>query len=94
MRAPFWPLALGRKSFPPGEPVWLADGLREAGLRDALLSYPRIARSCKEQNGQSLRFVFEHASAGSVRLDQPVGPFSQRRFGPRDVVSEAGDVPL
>jgi CRISPR system Cascade subunit CasD len=94
LRAPFWPLALGRKSFPPGEPVWLANGLREEGLRDALLSYPRIARPRNGQNGQSLRFVFEHASAGSVRLDQPVAPFSQRRFGPRYVVSEAIDVPL
>lgn len=94
LRAPAWPLALGRKGFPPGLPVWLANGLREEGLRDALLSYPRIAQPRHEHRDHPVRFAFEHESAGSVRLDQPVAPFSQRRFGPRYVVSEAIHVPI
>jgi CRISPR system Cascade subunit CasD len=94
LHAPIWPLALGRKGFPPALPVWLADGLREESLRDALLAYPRIAQPRHEHRDHPLRFVFEHESAGSVRLDQPVAPFSQRRFGPRYVISEAIHVPL
>lgn len=88
LRAPVWPLALGRKSFPPGEPVWLEGALREEGLRDALLAWPRIAKARLEQKDEPLRLILEHASAGAVRLDQPVAPFSERRFGPRYIVSE------
>jgi CRISPR system Cascade subunit CasD len=83
-----WPLALGRKSMPPGEPVWIPDGARDEPLRDALRSYPRIARSRLEHRGEPLRLMLEHASEGSVRLDQPVGPYAERRFGPRFVKQE------
>ncbi len=88
LRAPAWPLALGRKSFPPGEPVWLEGALREEGLRDTLLAWPRIATARHEHKGEPIRLIIEHASAGAVRLDQPVAPFSERRFGPRYIVSE------
>ena len=43
---PVWPLFLGRKSFPPAEPIRLPDapplgpGLRPLPLREALLQYP------------------------------------------------------
>ena len=40
LAAPAWPLALGRKSFPPGLPVYLRDGLRSARLEEALSEYP------------------------------------------------------
>ncbi len=88
LRAPAWPLALGRKSFPPGEPVWLKGALHEEGLRDALLAWPGIATARHEHKGEPIRLIIEHASAGTVRLDQPVAPFSERRFGPRYIVSE------
>ncbi len=43
---PVWPLYLGRKSFVPGCPVYLADGLVELPLVEALSSYqPSIAPS-------------------------------------------------
>lgn len=29
LRAPVWPLFLGRKGYVPGEPVWVSDGVRE-----------------------------------------------------------------
>lgn len=32
LRAPFWPLCLGRKSFVPGSPVWLPEGLSSLAL--------------------------------------------------------------
>lgn len=89
LRAPVWPLALGRKSFPPGEPVWMADALLEAPLRQALLDWPRIAAPRYEHRDDSLRLVLEHESEGAIRLDQPVAPFVQRRFGPRYVATEA-----
>ncbi len=89
LRAPVWPLALGRKSFPPGEPVWLEGALREKGLRDALLAWPSIAKARHEHKDAPLRLILEHASTGAVRLDQPVAPFSERRFGPRYIASEA-----
>lgn len=94
LRSPYWPLALGRKSFPPGEPIWLEGALREEGLRDALLAWPRIATIHREQRGEPVRLVLEHESEGAVRLDQPVAPFAERRFGPRYIASEAVHVPV
>lgn len=94
LRAPVWPLALGRKSFPPGEPLWMADALREAPLRQALRDWPRIAAPRHEHRDDPLRLVLEHASEGAIRLDQPVAPFAQRRFGPRYVATGVADVPL
>lgn len=94
LRAPVWPLALGRKSFPPGEPVWLPEAIRPEGLRAALLAWPRIAKPRYSDNNQALRLVMEHESEGAVRLDQPVAPFSERRFGPRYILSEPIHVPV
>lgn len=92
--APRWPLALGRKSFPPGEPLWLKDAIREQCLREALLTWPRLTQPRSGQQDEPLRMVLEHESEGAVRLDQPVSPFSERRFGPRYIVSEAIHVPV
>jgi CRISPR system Cascade subunit CasD len=92
LKSPVWPIALGRKSMPPGEPVWLPDGVRDDGLCDVLRHYPRIARSRFEHRGEPLRLMLEHPSEGAVRLDQPTGPFAERRFGPRFVKQEVIDV--
>ncbi len=94
LRSPVWPLYLGRKSFPPTQPVSLKDALREQNLREVLLAWPRIAQPRLEHREKPLRIVLEHLEAGAVRLDQPVAPFSQRRFGPRYVVSETIHVPV
>lgn len=94
LRAPVWPLALGRKSFPPGEPVCLEDGLRDETLRSSLLAYPRIIAARQVHRDSPIRLILEHESVGAVRLDQPVAPFAQRRFGPRYVASESIHVPF
>jgi len=94
LRAPVWPLALGRKAFPPGCPVWFPDGLRELGLADALRVEPRIADPRAEHRDAPLRLLLEDAESGAVRLDQPVAPFAERRFGPRYVTAEVIDVPV
>ena len=94
LRSPVWPLSLGRKSFPPGMPVWLPDGLVDLPLSSALVAYDsehhRRPRS-------RLRLLLEDERQGAVRFDQPLAPFSERRFGPRFVTTrfwqEATDVP-
>lgn len=90
LRNPVWPLALGRKSFVPGMPVCLPEGLRSLDLLSALHSYPPLVRWAP---GSSVRLALEDFQEGSVRLDQPVGPFAQRRFGPRFVKQEVMHVP-
>ena len=92
LQAPVWLLSLGRKGFPPGEPVYLPNGLVDAPLRDALLGYPPLTPVL--QAGCSKRLIQEHDQHGFVRLDQPIAPFAQRRFGPRYVASEAIHVPV
>lgn len=91
---PVWPLALGRKSFPPGQPVRLSDSLQDASVREVLAVYPRIAMPHAEHRFQALRLILEHPSQGAVRLDQPVAPFAERRFGPRYIITETVNVPL
>ncbi|WKN23668.1 type I-E CRISPR-associated protein Cas5/CasD [Azotobacter vinelandii] len=90
LRRPVWPLALGRKSFVPGMPVFLADGLLHADLLSALSGYPPLVPWAP---GGSVRLALEDLREGSVRLDQPVGPFAERRFGPRFVKQEVLHVP-
>ena len=87
---PHWPLALGRKSMPPSLPLWLQDGVRDEPLREALQRYPRIAQSQDAATHPQplLRMMIEHASEGAIRLDQPIAPFAERRFGPRFVKQE------
>ncbi|MFC5697830.1 type I-E CRISPR-associated protein Cas5/CasD [Pseudomonas sp. GCM10022186] len=87
LRAPVWPLALGRKSFVPGLPVWLADGFLPLPLERALASYPRLAAAQRADREQPLRCLLEDDEEGAIRLDQPVAPFAERRFGPRFVKS-------
>lgn len=91
--SPVWPLALGRKSFVPGLPVLLKDGLRDQDLKSALESYPRLASPRHGQRKGGLRVLLEDAIEGSMRLDQPVAPFIERRFGPRFVKSGVVNVP-
>lgn len=94
LRKPFWPLALGRKSFPPSLPIWMADALREMPLLEVLCGCPRIAAPRHEHRDDPLRLMLEHDSEGAIRLDQPIAPFAERRFGPRYIAAEAIHVPI
>jgi CRISPR system Cascade subunit CasD len=91
LASPVWPLCLGRKAFPPGEPIWLSDGLRDSDLEVALATYPLL-----DAQGVSgaRRFIFEAGDEGALRMDQPIAPFSERRFGPRFVRQEERHVPV
>ena len=102
LRDPHWPLYLGRKAFVPGEPVWLADGLRpDEDLEMALRTYPWIGSDIASYPDQ-VRLVSEDPRGPEVRPDQPVS-FAERRFAPRHVITmfipapprkEADNVPL
>jgi CRISPR system Cascade subunit CasD len=81
---PHWPLYLGRKAFLPGEPVWLADGLREDGaLLQALQASPWLGRDPRKRPEQ-VRLVLDDPSGSETRPDVPLS-FADRRFAPRQV---------
>ena len=86
VRTPVWPLALGRKSFVPSQPVYLPGGVVETPLEESLCKWPLLPEGAIVPGG-ALRGVLEDACEGSIRLDQPVAPFAARRFGPRFVKS-------
>ena len=81
-----WPLARGRKSCVPSLPVYRPDGLSEQPLQAVLATWPCLVTGEAPQAPR--RVLLEHPSEGSLRLDQPVAPFAERRFGPRFVKSE------
>jgi CRISPR system Cascade subunit CasD len=90
LRNPVWPLALGRKSYVPSEPVWIEDGVQDAPLRDVLTRWPWIATQRKwEELPEKLMVSFESKDgSGILKMDQPLSSFAERRFGARLVFSE------
>jgi CRISPR system Cascade subunit CasD len=90
LRDPVWPLALGRKSYVPSEPIWIENALQDAPLREAVAQYPWIARQRKwEALPEKLLVSLVSADgSGVLRMDQPLSSFAERRFGARFVRSE------
>jgi len=99
LRAPVWPLYLGRKAFVPSQSVWLCDGLRpDEELEEALKAYPWLGNE-RYERPDKLRLVLEDAQEDEatpsgvegkqlvqVSRDQPVAFTSlHRRFLPRRV---------
>jgi len=84
LKTPHWPLSLGRKGCLPSPPVYLPDGVRDSALLDALRDYPELIKGA----GLQVRRLLLEATEGTVRLDQPIAPFVDRRFGPRFVLTE------
>lgn len=92
LQRPRWPLALGRKAFPPGLPVYLPDGFRrDVPLLRALRSYPWEPGHKQDRPGK-LRYVIEEGEERMpgdtvVRRTQPDQPlsFQPRRFARREV---------
>jgi CRISPR system Cascade subunit CasD len=90
LRNPVWPLALGRKSYVPSEPIWLENGLQDAPLKVILTRWPWIASPRKwEKPPERLLVSFESEDeTGVLKMDQPLSSFAERRFGARFVHSE------
>lgn len=92
---PVWPLALGRKSYVPSEPIWMPGAVVDADLRTALIEWPAIALRASRRFDTPLVLSLESPSrSGLMKMDQPLSSFAERRFGPRFVVSEVLDVPV
>ena len=90
LKNPEWPMFFGRKSFVPGKPVYLKDGLFEEPLELALFGYPSIApltiHGFKEE--KKLRLILECGAneEGERRQDVPVSfNHRHRRFMTRYV---------
>jgi CRISPR system Cascade subunit CasD len=83
LRHPRWPLCLGRKGCVPSPPVYLYDGICDTDLVTALHQYPELV----PQAARGPRRLLLEAEEGAVRLDQPIAPFAERRFGPRFVTT-------
>lgn len=73
LRSPVWPLFLGRKSFVPGAPVYLDDGLKVGqGLEQALEIYPDIALPMRgDKRSERVRLLLESADGDERRQDTP-----------------------
>jgi len=92
---PVWPLALGRKSYVPSEPIWMPDAVVDADLRETLVQWPAIALPRPGAPRAPWILSLESADrSGLMKMDQPLSSFAERRFGPRFVVSEVLDVPV
>ncbi|MHB8455720.1 MAG: type I-E CRISPR-associated protein Cas5/CasD [Acidiferrobacterales bacterium] len=90
LRDPFWPLALGRKSYVPSEPIWIENGMQDVPLRDAMTRWPWIASQRRgEELPEKLLVSFESEDgSGVLKMDQPLSSFAERCFGARFVRSE------
>lgn len=92
---PVWPLALGRKSYVPSEPIWMPGAVVDADLRTALIEWPAITLEAPRRRHTPLVLSIESPNrSGLMKMDQPLSSFAERRFGPRFVVSEVLDVPV
>lgn len=102
IRNPVWPLALGRKSYVASEPIFLEDDLQEGSLGEVLTSYPWIGTPRKGEEGRPSRLLVSWETSdgtGTLRMDQPLSSFAERKFGARfvhsewiDLIQEAGHV--
>lgn len=104
LRAPVFPIGLGRRGYVPAIPVAMPPdrGIVHGDLHDAFASVPWLPE--QDQFGmknlysrvrQHLRTVIESTdgTAAAIRMDQPIGAaFLTRQFGPRSV--SFGSVPV
>lgn len=90
LRDPVWPLFLGRKSYVPSESVWIENGLQEAPLQEVLAWWPWITTLRKWENPpENLLVSYESEDgSGTLKMDQLLSSFAERRFGARFVRSE------
>jgi CRISPR system Cascade subunit CasD len=90
LRNPVWPLALGRKSYVPSEPVWIDGGVVDTPLIDVLAVWPWISSTRRFESGPERLLVSLESNdeSGALRMDQLLSSFAERRFGARYVRSD------
>jgi len=85
LASPRWPLCLGRKAFPPAEPIRLPQGLRtDTALEDALRTWPYLVADRpgrRRDPADSLRLIIECPAGqdGEPRQDVPLSFRSDAR---------------
>jgi CRISPR system Cascade subunit CasD len=89
LQNPIYPLSMGRKAFPPGLPLHLPDAILDEPLEQALRDYPNITTlQPRSDQPRGKRFIFEsRTNTGSLRFDQPISNFAERKYGTRYVVT-------
>ena len=87
---PIWPLALGRKSYLPSEPIRIEDAIEDVPLMEMLNQWPWISHARKGEAPPKKLLVSYESKDGSgvMKMDQPLSSFAERRFGARFVRSE------
>ena len=90
LKDPVWLLSLGRKSYVPSEPIWIDRGVQDAPMQELLERWPWIAtRRRWEKPPEKLLVSWESDDGtGTLKMDQPLSSFAERRFGARFVRSE------
>lgn len=91
LRDPVWPLSLGRKSYVPSKTIWLPDGVQEKSPLEIIRSWPWLValRPWEKRTPEQLLASSESGDgSGSLRMDQPLSSFAERRFGARFVRTE------
>jgi CRISPR system Cascade subunit CasD len=81
LQHPHWSLALGRKSCPPSVPPG-SGAVVNLALQEALVSHVPLV-----DNIDRYRLVLEDPEGNQSRPDQPLGPFSERRFSQRRITT-------
>ncbi len=89
LQKPHWPTHLGRRSCPPTLPP--GSGSVEPLLLEEAL---RQAQPLSSHHDHQFRLLLEDPLGPQARSDQPLAPFSERRFGMRRVRSLTVPVPL
>jgi len=82
---PQWPLCLGRRAFPPSEPVCTEEGLQPGRTLEEALRDPPVTM-VKSAPGQTRRLMLEDPAGDIVRYDQPIS-FADRTFRARYLVA-------
>jgi len=87
LEQPRWPLALGRRSFPPSKPVYLRppvdpEPLVEASLEEALVTCPHLVDG---DSRPDVRYLVEDDRGEQLWFDQPISNFVDRTFVMRKV---------
>jgi CRISPR system Cascade subunit CasD len=101
LRAPQWPLGLGRRSCPPIPPVHAPSGPADGGLEATLRTTPSpwqerlVRRTRSGARAARVELIIEDPSGEETAFDQPLAnSFATRVFAPRRLRRESVTIPV